>query len=268
MIQEIRNNFHESIVDLLNNPDKLEKTLNKYFNTWSESRSGKPFSFYNFMMLQSQYDISYCCAFSVWNEKYNRKIKKGAKSLKILIPIRVKTKMLNEDDEVIFATRFKTVPVFDISQTEARDETSTLPYRKEKDKGNVNIKNLIKKIDKKFNIKVKFFNEIDIFGASYRGEKLIKVKSDLNDEQTFGVIMHELAHQLMHEKTKKETNHVEYEAESVAYILCSLNKIETESSKSYVADWCKNKEKLDKYARQSANTIISTVNTINTELFA
>lgn len=179
----------------------------------------------------------------------------------------VKRERIKEDGEVEFYTEkvqrpaFKSIPVFDISQTEGKE----LPLNETKDlTGAVPnyselTKSLIKSIDAKVIFK-EFDNDAKGLYSISRNE--IYIKKGMSEAQTLKTLVHEIAHSLMHTKeavieegiTRQES---EIEAESVAYIVCSYLGIDaSDYSFPYIASWAKNMD--NGTLRQSMTDIIST----------
>jgi len=211
------------------------------------------YSFRNCMLICYQRPgCSHVAGFADWKAK-GRFVKKGEKGIAILAPLISKDKDTGETK--VFG--FRSVYVFDISQTSGPD----LPEL-DKVTGNPaeNTNRLKQFIDKK-GITLAYEELSGILGSSGGGK--IRIQTNLDPAEEFSVLVHELAHEILHHvkgeklsKTQKET-----EAEAVAYVVnrfaglnCGL------ASSDYIQSHEGDKEQLIKSlsrVQRTAKTIIS-----------
>ena len=201
-------------------------------------------------------NASLVASYGTWKNKFDRNVKKGEKSIRILAPI---VKKIYEDDDrfdelsEIYEDQiskdengkyikniigFKAVSVFDVSQTEGKE----LPKLVDDLKGKVdNYSKLIQSIIKFSRAKIFFDKEWDIDSRGYfnRITDEIHINDNLEEMQKVKTLIHELAHSYLHFRDdglwieQKET-----EAESVAYVVCNKLGINTEDySFPYVANF-------------------------------
>lgn len=194
-------------------------------------------------------EASRVAGFKTW-EKLGRHVIKGQKAIKILAPLPCKFTTTevdndgNETEKEVNFLRFRSVPVFDISQTEGQalaDICSELD-------GNVESLNTI--IEKISSIIPVEFKVIDSGAKGYYShvDNNIVINEGMSDLQTVKTLLHEFAHSILHNKENgsdkdADRNTKEVEAESVAYIVSSFLGLDTSSySFEYVASWSSSKE--------------------------
>lgn len=182
-----------------------------------------------------------------WNKK-GRKVKKGEKALTIYAPCTVKKEEENEEGEKVekyYVTgHYRTVPVFDISQTEGPE----IPNIEPKDlKGKVNkfqkiIDGIKKLIPKNYSFLFDDEKSSEKGFIDYSGKRIVVHKA--SQLQMLKTSLHELGHYLLdHENREIDRQQKECEAESVAFIVCNhLGYDTTDYSEKYIAGWKGNKE--------------------------
>ena len=203
------------------------------------------YSFGNCMLIALQFPTATMVAgFNRWKE-LNRFVKKGEKGIGILAPLMVRSKKKDqavsqgeepEDREAPYIKGFKVVCVFDVSQTDGA-ELPTLSSV-EGDPGD-KVERLEGIIRGK-GIELNYATDLGgAFGLSHGNR--ISILADLPKAQTFSVLAHELAHELLHRGDRRsETTKAmrETEAEAVAYVVCrSVGLPATKSSSDYIQLW-------------------------------
>ena len=197
------------------------------------------YSFRNMMLIFMQNpDASLVAGYKAW-QKMGRQVRKGEKGLRILAPIvrkrkaddaeRTKQKSDEQTDgepkKVV--TGFRLTSVFDISQTEGDDLPEFGGYSGDP------AENLdrLKEFAESKGIKLLMDDPGGgALGVSQGGT--IKVRPDLSPADTFAVMVHEVAHELLHkgERRKETTRSIrETEAEAVAYAVCSAVGLDDDS---------------------------------------
>ena len=206
------------------------------------------YSFNNVLLILLQKpDASRIAGYQTWRE-LGRQVKRGERALQILAPLQRKRERENEkgESETFYAVAgFKTVSVFDISQTEGDD----LPEIRScllGDDGGLS-KHLLAFSN---NNHVPVYFEPSLEGANgtchFRQGKPVKITVDpllprLHQAKT---LAHEIAHSLLHGADQyrghSQKSLIELEAESVAFIVTQHFGLDSSSySFPYIAGWQK-----------------------------
>ena len=239
-----------------------------YLHTMSRFHN---YSFQNCILIAMQCpEASLVAGYKKW-KTLNRQVMKGQKAINILAPVFRKyeeeitkadgTKETTERQQII---SFRTVPVFDLSQTDGEPLPSVCATLTDSVDG---FNDLLEKLELLAPVAVTF-EEINGGANGYFSpmEEKIVVKHDLPELQKVKTLIHETAHAMLHctdgeeEKTDRDTKEVE--AEAVAYtVLQYLGLDSSDYSFGYIAGWAGEKEvpqlkkSLD-VIRRTANTII------------
>lgn len=210
------------------------------------------FSSYNWQLIYEQCpNATKLAGYVQWKRDFNRHVKKGEKAIRILAPRFVEGGMRG----------FKEVCIFDISQTEG----DPLPQNGIEVKileGNYeSYEILFNALTKISPLPIEFGKlKAGVRGTCYIGRKIV-ISVGMSQLQNTKTLIHEIAHELLHNGTDKNRNTEEVEAESVAYAVCSYFNLDTsEYSFNYVADWSEDKQ-LD-ILRSSLETITEAANRI------
>ena len=227
------------------------------------------YSLNNAMLIFKQCpNATYLKGFKAWSDM-GRKVNKGAKGIKILAPIMYSREEENEDGEIEKKEHlfFKTVVVFDISQTNGDD--SKLPTLVTGLKGDTDKLDLFIKATKEIsNIDVEFSNNTDGAKGYFSPlENRIVVRNDIDNIHKVKTIAHELTHSILHKGDfdyKKYRPQAETEAESVAFIVCKYFGIDTDDySFAYLNSWTKGDIKdLKKSLNNIQKTALKIIETI------
>lgn len=202
-------------------------------------------------------DATHVAGFHDWLKR-KRYVKKGEKGIPILAPCQVKIK--DDDDKVIGQElRFKTVYVFDVSQTDG-EPLPEQPNWKSPEKY-PELEDMLINYAKSLNIKV------DIKDLSEMGAQGYSAGGEIALDPTAGTktLIHEIAHELLHhnEKSKlRPRKEVELEAEAVAYVVGRALEIKNMASPNYLALWNADGSKiLDRLdlIRDTANKILTAI---------
>ena len=271
--------------------DKLEKGVkdvfqsDKYKQFLNVMAKFPRYSVNNTMLIMMQRpDAQLCQSFTGWKQM-GRYVKKGEKGISILAPApykieREQTK-LDEKGRPVFDAdgepvkekvevtirAFKVVKTFDLSQTDGK-ELPTIGHSELV--GNIEgYPKLLQALQEISPVPVSFeLIDGDAKGFYHLEDKKIVVQDGMSEVQTIKTLLHEMAHQKLHDKDNVpeakdiSRNGKEVEAESVAYVVCQHYGINTSDySFSYVAGWSEGKEtpelkaSLDKI-RQTASEFI------------
>lgn len=265
----------------------------KYLRTMSSFHN---YSFNNAMLIHMQSpDSTMVAGFNTW-KKLNRYVMKGEKGITILAPCgfnsyiekdkidsNTNKPVLNpatgEIEKVripVNANRFRTVHVFDISQTKGEPLMLSLV---EELKGSVNDYICFLEVLKEMSAYKIVFTDIEGSTKGYCDfrNKIIAIKTGMDEKQIVKTAIHEIAHSLLHGKDDKYNNEIErraaeVQAESVAYIVCNHFGIDTsEYSFGYIANWSKDKkiEELREslsIIQKTSDLIINNINDSHKEL--
>ena len=241
-------------------------------------------------------DATLVTGFGKWRDKFQRHVKKGEKSIKIIAPtpFTIKKEQEKRDPETnmlvvdekgdpvmeevyIQIPRFKVVPVFDVSQTDGKP----LPQLVHDLHGHV------EHFDAFFEAVMRSSPvpmDIEPLDRNTHGdgyyhlkENRIVLREGMSEVQTISAAIHEITHATLHNEAAlkvwqdhydgvlKDTATQEVEAESVSYAVCQYYGIETkENSFGYIANWSKTKELAELKAsletiNQAASSIISEI---------
>lgn len=271
--------------------DKLEKGVkdvfqsDKYKQFLNVMAKFPRYSVNNTMLIMMQKpDAQLCQSFTGWKQM-GRYVKKGEKGISILAPApykieREQTK-LDEKGRPVFDAdgepvkekvevtirAFKVVKTFDLSQTDGKELPTIGPSELV---GNIEgYPKLLQALQEISPVPVSFeLIDGDAKGFYHLEDKKIVVQDGMSEVQTIKTLLHEMAHQKLHDKDNVpeakdiSRNGKEVEAESVAYVVCQHYGINTSDySFSYVAGWSEGKEtpelkaSLDKI-RQTASEFI------------
>ncbi len=257
--------------------DKINENLEKYFTNPNEMKKYLQYMsrFYqysenNSMLIEGQFEGAMAVgSFKFWsNQGY--KINKGEKGIKILTPATVtyfkdkngeekqlkyankeeKLKIKNKEIDIHQRIFFKVGHVFDISQTNA--PISDLPkifpnkWLEGEVKDYDNFYKALEKMADKINFKIiEPKGELGaVKGVCYPKEKEIALNPRNSELQNVKTLLHELGHGKLHTmetRNNYSVNEKEYQAEMVAYSICSYFGLDTsEYSLSYLNSWTKN----------------------------
>jgi hypothetical protein len=188
--------------------------LTQYLGTMSRFHN---YSFGNVMAIAMQRpDAVRVAGFHTWKD-LGRNVKKGEKAIRILAPMVGKAKDAATGEDAARVFGFRSVCVFDISQTEGKELPALA--RPEGHVGNALAKFLAFAADS--GITVEFVADLGgAEGVSFGGR--IQLLEEKAEAERVTVLAHELAHELLHKQDRKnagDKNRRELEAEAVAFIV-------------------------------------------------
>ena len=252
-------------IKLIRNSEDYKRWLNFYDGFHQ-------YSFNNTMLIYMQNpSASLCAGFNTWKNK-KRYVKAGEKGLKILAPITEtvlrEVPVLDDDGkpildengkeqtkkvkEKVFANKFYVTSTFDVSQTEG-EPIPELSYSGTLEKVE-NYGALKKVLEEIAPFPVEYTDELQEGcdgRCSYTAEQ-IYVRNDMEEAKTVEVLIHEIGHAYMHDKTRFEEakEHLkvisdrdsrEIQAESLSYIVTHKLGLDTSGfSFPYIAAWSSN----------------------------
>lgn len=193
-------------------------------------------------------NASQVAGFYTWKD-VGRTVKAGARAIWILAPQiykeREKTITTNTDTGEIkeeqielfdggFITGFKSVPVFDISQTEGKEIPQPQDHRTHTN----NRPELLKKLEQLLNSKniPLIYKELTENLNGFTDGKTIIINSNISIDDRFQTGIHEYLHYIEHFKPNEKITkqQVEVEAEATSYIISRILGMETKSY-NYIA---------------------------------
>lgn len=252
-------------IKLIRNSEDYKRWLNFYDGFHQ-------YSFRNTMLIYMQNpSASLCAGFNTWKNK-KRYVKAGEKGLKILAPITEtvlrEVPVLDDDGkpildengkeqtkkvkEKVFTNKFYVTSTFDISQT-VGEPIPELSYSGTSEKVE-NYGALKKVLEEIAPFPVEYTDELQEGcdgRCSYTAEQ-IYIRNDMEEAKTVEVLIHEIGHAYMHDKTRFEEakEHLkvisdrdsrEIQAESLSYIVTHKLRLDTSGfSFPYIAAWSSN----------------------------
>jgi hypothetical protein len=276
-VREITTKLEQGVKDLFESDKYAE-----YLRTMSRFHQ---YSARNTLLIHMQYpNATRVGGFRLWQEKFNRHVKKGEHGIKIFAPIANKGKdievekldpvtkspVLDEHGQPVMErlsptsglqVRFKIVNVFAYEQTEG----DPLPELVETLTGNVERYELF--IDALRAVSPLPIEFTELGGADGRcifGDK-IEINTGMSQVQTVSAVVHEITHAKLHDMAldvntePKDRRTEEVEAESCAFSVLNFFNVDTgANSFGYIAEWSRTKEL--KELNSSLDTIRKTTN--------
>ena len=212
-------------------------------------------------------DATLVAGFNKWKNQFGRNVIKGEHGIKIIAPTPFKKKieqekldpdtqlpMLDADGKIITEEKtiqipmYKPVTVFDVSQTEGKP----LPQLAHDLSGNVaNYDVFMEALRRSSPVPI----SIAVMGGGMDGyfdleHQDIAIRKGMSEVQTVSAVIHEMAHALLHNRTKDTEEKTpelsrsteEVQAESISYAVCAYYGIATgDNSFGYIASWSKDK---------------------------
>jgi len=232
------------------------ETLNNYLAAMSKLYR---YSFRNLLLIYSQRpDATYVAGFNSW-KKLGRWVKKGEKGIVIISPIRLAKKDSEQEGADETQTAFKASYVFDVSQTEGEDVAEFATVKGDPGAYTDSLKQLIQNCS----FTLEYSKDLGSALGLSKGKTII-IEEGLAPAVEFSVLVHEVAHALLHQngdRGEKTKTVVETEAEAVAFVVSSAIGLDTNTAASdyiqlYNGDHETLKESLD--AIHKASSIILT----------
>ena len=196
------------------------------------------------LIFQQKPDATLVAGYQAWKRKFGRNVKKGERGIRILAPVRSRIKA-EESEEDVPVLRFRTVSVFDLSQTEGDPLPSFMNERLE---GTVDdYEDFLEQLELLSPVPVSFEPLDTVHGYFSSLEQRIVLNTGMTQLQTVKTLIHEIAHSCLHGEADKGTElsraRKEIEAESVAYIICRHYGLDTgEYSFRYLAGYSSSDE--------------------------
>ncbi len=243
--------------------DQLETGITELFNSeqyaayLSTMSKFHRYSFGNILLILLQCPgASQVAGYGDWKKNFGRQVKRGEHGIAILAPCPYRRQEEVEETapdgsssksvQWVQRMSFRTVTVFDISQTEGKP----LPEIAKKLTGDVaQYESMVAAISQHFPLShpIERFPS-DAYGCCNFVEQRILVQPDMSQVQTIKTMIHEVSHAKLHAPIEDGDGETppqrkrrfvrEMEAESVAYVVCQHFGIDTaDYSFGYVAGW-------------------------------
>lgn len=231
------------------------------------------YSIRNCMLIAAQCpEATYVAGYRVWQRDFNRQVKAGEKAIGIIAPAS-SSKFTVKDVDVdgkeiekqIQVTRYRVVPVFDVSQTDGEELPTICKPLVADVKDFETIKS---KLEQVANVPVKYGETGGVNGYYDRVNNMIMVQEGMPEAQTIKTLAHEIAHSILHNDAFCDIPKPikEIQAESVAYMVCKMIGIDSDDySFEYVASWAH--EDIDKLMAQM-EIVKQTADVISEKLMA
>lgn len=274
----LKSKLDSYIEDLANATDEkaLSDEIRKYLDFFSKFYN---YSFFNRIMIYIQRpDATRVASYKKWQEK-KRQVKKGALGISIFVPIIKKTDATKDVGEIEtkredlpielgdkpseemrdFLAGFKVGTVFDISDTEAISPEGEIPDVPEwwgentpsetADELFGYISNVASDLGIKLTLEDSKSGE-----KGYAAGDHINISSDVAGVGRLSVMIHEIAHELMHfkkssifyqgDEVRASKELVELQAESVSYVVLRHYDLPAKHHTTYLALWRANKDEI------------------------
>jgi antirestriction protein ArdC len=192
-------------------------------------------------------------SYTDWKRKFRRQVRKGERGIRILAPVRYRSKVEDEDGDgdvevVERLAGFRLASTFDVSQTDGEP----LPEVAEFLDGTVGCYERVMAAIVAASPVPVVFEEMPggVNGYFSRAERRIAIRRGMSQAQTVKTAVHELAHSRMHDfggsapkdgLPDRATREVQ--AESVAFVVASHYGLDTGGySFGYIAGWASGRE--------------------------
>lgn len=229
-------------------------TYKAFLNTMSKLNN---YSLNNLFLIVAQNPkASAVASFKAW-KSFDRHVKKGEKALKIWAPYQVTRKdekgqpVLDKKGQEVKDTRFRLVPVFDVSQTDGKDLPQPVYELEGTHQDYANLYRAAKETAAAKGVRLEISKEpMEAHGYYSPTENKIVIRAGMSERETLSTIFHEMAHADLHnpkalEGQKLTRTNKELQAESVAYVVANHYGLDTSSySFGYLANWSKEPDSL------------------------
>ena len=209
-----------------------------------------------FLIVAQKKDASAVASFKPW-QKLGRHVLKGQKALKIWAPYQVTRKdekgqpVLDKKGQEVKDTRFRLVPVFDVSQTDGKELPQPVYELEGTHQDYANLYRAAKETAAAKGVRLEISKEpMEAHGYYSPTENKIVIRAGMSERETLSTIFHEMAHADLHnpkalEGQKLTRTNKELQAESVAYVVTNHYGLDTSSySFGYLANWSKEPDSL------------------------
>lgn len=232
IIDELKENINDKIEDFLDNSQELKDFMEFRQNNFYHYSIRN-----NVLIFKQDKTATMVASFKKWQEMgYN--IIKGAKAIKILVPLIRKRKDEGKEEQYVYG--YKYANVFDIKSTIATEKAIAIP----KIDTRMKLGNSKYKITELFNKSKEVVEQYlpvqvvkDLYARGLTDGKSITLKKDKYVAMS-GTLMHEFTHYLNHfTEESKGQNQEEVEAEIGAMLYGSYFNLDISGKYKYIALW-------------------------------
>ena len=182
-----------------------------------------------FLIMAQCPHASQVAGYRTW-QGMGRQVRRGSKAIRVLAPV-VRKKIEEDDEQEQVVVAFRTVNVFDVSQTKG-EPLAELPHVQ----GNPGRQTCrLKRFVASRGIKFRYSDALGGAEGVSRGGAIV-LRPTLAPAEEFSVLAHELAHEFLHHDRKgarPQSKKVrETEAEAVAFVVCQAVGLEVGSAAS------------------------------------
>lgn len=225
---------------------RQSESYKKYLKVMSQFHD---YSVCNTLLIYSQCShASYVAGYKAWKTLFHRHVIKGSRAIKIIAPFRIKLERddtEDSDDEDRYIIRYKTVNVFDISQTEGQELPSIVSEIQVYHENTRFLLEAFQELTKEKKIQASFIDSKEdkrlrsgANGYACPNKNKIIIKRDMSINHQLKTMIHEYAHVQLHKDTNKSKELKEIEAESIAFVVCNSFGLDTsEYSFGYITSW-------------------------------
>jgi len=203
--------------------------LKEYLECMSRFHS---YSWGNVLLIYRQMpQASHVAGYRRWQEM-NRFVRKGEEGIGILAPMirRKRSEQPCEEEEDRYIAGFRTVHVFDVSQTEGEP----LPRLSQPDGRLGNSLSHLEQVVRNDDIELQY-EALPEGTDGYSADGRIVINESLSPLEQFSTLVHELAHEWFgHHSEAQKSKIQETEAEAVAYVVCRACGLESPGSSEYI----------------------------------
>ena len=212
---------------------QLEQGMSQGFRTYLKAMARfHRYSSCNVLLIAMQQPTATRVAgYRTW-QKLGRQVRQGERGIQIMAPVvhRMKTTEgadEEDDEDTEILSGFRPTHVFDVSQTEGRP----LP---EPSRVQGNAEEHLNRLEAwvvRQDIKLEYAPWLGPTEGMSTGGRIL-LYSRLDASQAFSVLVHELAHEMLHQQEKLPKTVRETEAEAVAFVVCEASGLESSTASS------------------------------------
>lgn len=171
-------------------------------------------------------DASRVAGFKTW-QSLGRKVNRGEKGIQIMAPIRYRQETVDDAKEDPLLLGFKTAYVFDVAQTSGND----LPRPVSIGGNPLDMLQRLETWIKHQDIVLEYKQNLQGAQGYSVGGRIV-IRSDLAPAQKFGTLVHEVAHELLHQNQEQQHSKTvqESEAEAVTFVVAESIGLDASSS--------------------------------------
>jgi hypothetical protein len=192
------------------------------------------YSFGNVLLILAQKpNATHVAGFGTWKQ-LGRFVKKGEKGIVIIAPMSIRPKEDKPEnqkpsDQAKPILRFRGVYIFDVSQTDGQALPEPSRVNGDPQHHLAALKQLVQAKGIEFG-----YDDVPLGADGVSRGGRISIRSGLTPAEEFSVIVHELAHELLHRGDDRPTSKTvrETEAEAVAFVVCHAIGLDTGTAAS------------------------------------